>query len=795
MNDPTLDDALALHKQGRLAEAAEIYRAIIAQTPNEPDAHNLLGLTEAASGRFNEALALIDQAIALSPQDERYHLNGAGVLRALGRFSEALEYADQAVDIRNDYLEGWMSRGQILTFLNRLEEALRCYDKAVRLRPGDAVVRTYRGALLNDMQDYRVAIVDFDVAIGNDPVHVKAYQGRAQARSRINALQGALDDLNRAHEISPGQGDILFGRGMILAALRHDEEALDDFEEALHLLPDDARVRKEIGDIFSRANRLADALNSFDRALELNPDYAEAHNSRGLIMMSLGRFDDALAAFDRAMKIAPALPEVKYNRAQTLSQLRRFPEAEAAFSQLVAAGHNMPFLQGHRFAAQLQSCDWSDYAARSRRIAESVMAGVQADTPFNFLMHGTSAALQLKAAQIFVETTCPRREPPMFQRPDAGQGKIKLAYLSADFNNHATMLLAAGLFAAHDRQKFEVTGMSFGADDGSEISKAVRSMFDRFIDVHNVSDFEAAKTISDLGIDIAVDLKGHTANSRPGILSYRPSPVQIQFLGFPATMGADYIDYIIADRHLVPEGQESNYAEKIIRLPVSYQVNDNRRPMPEGRPLRIDHGLPSEGFVFCCFNNSFKITPYIFDIWMRLLQNVPGSVLWLLESTTETAGNLRREASTRGVDPARLVFAKRTSFPQHLERHQLADLFLDTLPCNAHTTASDALWMSLPVLTCSGQTFTSRVCGSLLKAFGMPELVAESLADYETLALRIATSPEFLTELKTKAAGQRLASALFDVKVFRDKIETAYAAAWQRRLAGLPPAHIDVAMP
>jgi protein O-GlcNAc transferase len=367
-----------------------------------------------------------------------------------------------------------------------------------------------------------------------------------------------------------------------------------------------------------------------------------------------------------------------------------------------------------------------------------------------------------------------------------------MAYVSADFHEHATAYLMAGLFEAHDKERFEITAVSFGPDAADAMRARLKPAFDRFVDVRGTSDREVARMLHNLEIDIAIDLKGFSANSRTGIFAQRAAPLQVNYLGYPGTLGADYIDYIIADRHVIPPGHEGYYTEKVVRLPETYQVNDSKRSVADWSPGRAEIGLPDPGFVFCCFNSNYKITPDIFAVWMRLLERVTGSVLWLLETNAAASDNLRREAQRRGVAPERLVFAPPMPLDRHLARHRLADLFLDTRPVNAHTTASDALWAGLPLVTCTGDAFAGRVAASLLDAVGLPELITQNLNDYEALALQLATTPSLLSDIRAKLARNRPLHPLFDTDRQRRHIESAYIAMWERYQRGEPPASFTV---
>ena len=458
--------------------------------------------------------------------------------------------------------------------------------------------------------------------------------------------------------------------------------------------------------------------------------------------------------------------------------MRLRPDYADAFSQLVY----------HR----AQACEWDNYQADQEKLVDMVRHGVRVP-PFYLLSTPASASDQLICAQQWIRPIRPPpREATFEHEASVESGRIRLGYLSGDFHQHATAQLMAELFERHNRDRFEVFAYSYGPDDNSPMRARLSSAFDRFVDIRALSHREAARRIHADKVDILVDLKGYTHHARPAISAYRPAPVQVSYLGYPATMGADFIDYIIVDPFVVPASQQPFFSERLVHLPGSYQVNDRRREVASARTSRQDWGLPTEGLVLCSFNNSYKISPAFFDIWMRLLRSVPGSVLWLLEANALVKGNLRSEAEKRGVDSGRLIFAPVVPSAEHLGRHRHADLFLDTLPCNAHTTASDALWAGLPVLTCSGDTFAGRVAGSLLMAIGMPELVTRSLEEYEQAALALARDPQRLIALRQKLKNNRDASALFDLPKLTGNIEAAYARMWQTWLSGQTPAAFSI---
>lgn len=414
-------------------------------------------------------------------------------------------------------------------------------------------------------------------------------------------------------------------------------------------------------------------------------------------------------------------------------------------------------------------------------------------SPFTFLALCPDLEEQRLCAERYLADKI-RQSPAALARGGArGDGRIRLAYLSADFREHPVAQCIHELLRIHDRTRFEVLGVSLGADDASEMRAKVKASFDRFLDVGRMGDAEAAAAIRDLGADIIVDLTGFTKGCRPGILAHRPAPLQVAYLGYPGTTGAGFIDYLLADRFVIPEEHERHYSERVVILPDSYMANHSLRAVGEPANGRAGAGLPEGAFVFCSFNNSYKITPEVFGAWMRLLQKIDRSVLWLYYDSPFAEGNLRREAAARGVDPGRLVYARRVDrVEDHYARYRLADLFLDTT-YNAHVTACDALWAGLPLLTCTGSSFATRVAGGLLHSLGLPELVTASLADYERAALALATDPERLRALREKLEHARKAGPLFDADRFRRHIESAFTTMWEIHRRGEPPRGLAVA--
>jgi len=607
-------------------------------------------------------------------------------------------------------------------------------------------------------------------------------------------LNEAVQRIGQAIAVNPAAPEAHSNQAHALQGLRRFEDALAACDRALALKPDHPEALNNRGNALLDLGRAADALASYDRALAVHAAFPQALSNRGNALRALGRLPEALESYRRALQMWPDFPAALDNCGRVLRDLKRYDEAAPLFARLLAVAPNQPYAPGLLFDTRLNCCEWTGYDAMSAALTAAIERGERVDAPQSFVSHTLQPMAQRKCAELYSAAEWPEVAAPLPARPGGGADgqRIHVCYLSADLHEHATAHLMAGLFEAHDRTRFEVTAVSFGPDDGSPMRARLNRAFERFVDVRDKSDREMAGLLHGLGVDIAVDLKGYTAANRAGILARRVAPVQVNYLGFPCSMGAPFIDYIVADRHLIPARHELAYSEKIVRLPDSYQVNDDKRQIDDRTPERAQLGLPASGFVFCSFNNSFKIRPQIFDVWMRLLRDIEGSVLWLLDDNAAASASLRREAEQRGVAADRLVFAPRLPLSAHLARHRAADLFLDTFPYNAHTTASDALWAGLPLVTLQGETFASRVAASLLHATGLPELVTESLADYEALSRTLAASPALLAQLRNRLGRQNKALPLFNTDRFRRHIEQAYVAMHERAGRGDSPQAFEV---
>lgn len=615
----------------------------------------------------------------------------------------------------------------------------------------------------------------------------------AYAANQRGEHEIALAWCARLLQHTPLVPEIWFNQGLAYCGQSNTAAAIAAFQKAAALSSQNADAQNTLGLKLMELGAHSAAEACLNKAIQLAPTSAPAYFNLGGLLAKLQQLPAAATAFRQAISLAPDLADAYYHLGNILVDLRQPKAAVSTYEQALALNPQYPNLAGTILNTRRLMCEWVGDSAHIDSLKIKISRNEPACPPFVLLSLCDSPRLQRLNTELATTTWYPENHTPSSVSKPPHHDKIRIGYFSADFFNHATAYLMAELFELHDRSRFEIYAFSFGPDKQDAMSTRISDAFDHFISVRNQSDQAIATLSRTLEIDIAVDLKGHTLDSRPGIFSFRPAPIQVNYLGYPGTSGARYFDYIIADPTLIPEGSQQHYCEKIAYLPNSYQVNDTHRPIAAQTVTREEYGLPPTGFVYCCFNNSYKISPETFESWMRILQSTTHSILWLLEDNPEAAANLRLEASRYGVASSRLIFAKRMLLPEHLARHRVADLFLDSWPYNAHTTASDALWAGLPVLTYAGKSFASRVAASLLNAIDLPELVTHNPAEYEALAIDLASHPEKLAPLQQKLAHNRLTAPLFDTALFTRHIEAAFTEMYVRSRRDLPLADIYVA--
>jgi protein O-GlcNAc transferase len=745
-------EAFNRYSRGDFKGAERAARKALALAPRDPNLLQLLAAALVGQGRATEAVNLLEKAINTSLATGELLYNLGTALAAAGRHKEAVQRLKQASIAKPRDPDCHNNLGLALLFTNQYADAEVAFGRALKLRP-----------------DWPPALHNLGRAV--------AAQGRHQ--EALNSYSRAIGIGKRA------PAELMVDMGISFRDLGRHSEALASYERALALEPDLAEAYYSRGNALFNLQRHSEALASYDRALVLKPDVAEAHYNRGIALYNLKRFAEALASYDRALALEPGLPEIHHGRGNALNALHRLDESLASYGRSIATNpENLKSLADYVQVASLM-CDWT--AAARDKI--DLLIGCKKPTfePMITLAISDDPAVQRAVAEVFVRNRTTPDIRPVQPSGSATPRKLRLGYLSADFKQHPVGVLMAELVELHDRSRFDVVGFSAGPDDQSAVHQRIKNAFDVFVDVRGMSDASLRQAIQVAQIDIIVDLGGHTTDGRIFALAHRPAPIQATYLGYPGTTGAPFIDYAIVDRFVVPDGTSRFFTEKLAYLPHCYLVSDSKRPIAQRNPSRAEFGLADGAFAFCCFNSPRKINAPVFDVWMRALAAVPGSVLWLVQNNEWATENLRKEAQMRGVDPARLVFAPHLSYADHLAALCLADLFLDTWPYNAHTTASDALWVGLPVLTYSGRSFAGRVAGSLLHAIGIPELITYAVDDYEALAIRLAHGPDILKELRQRLAANVKTAPLFQTDRFSRDIETAFTQMWERYRRGEAP--------
>ncbi len=834
----TLAIAMRHHQAGRLPEAERLYHEILRLDPHNADAMHLLGVIAHQVHKQEAAIDLIGRAIAVRPGIAAYHSNLGNALREHGKLDEAVACYRRALQIKPDYPEACSNLGNALQEQGKLDEAVACYRRALHIKPDyaeahnnlgnalkgqgklDEAAACYRRAIqikpdfaeahnslgntLKDRGKFDEAMVNFRRALHIKPDYAVAYYNLGNDLQERGKFDEAATCYKLVLEIKPDFAEAHNNLGIALQKRGNLDQAMACYRQALQIKPDYAEVCNNLGNALQEQGKLDEAVACYQQCLHIKRDYAEAHSNLGEAYRTLGELDESVAAHQRALQIGPDCAKADYNLGVALQDQGNRDEAVACYRRAIQIKPD--YLSAvDALVHQLQHvCLWQEFGDLPQQVIEAVDEDPGHEnagpvSPFSLLTlpAPTTAKQQQQCARKWVEQRLKSAihlgQSIGFAHPRGAKPRITLGYLSADFRAHATAHLVAELFEKHDRGRFAVFGYSYGPDDGSPMRQRLVDAFDRFVDVKDASFAEAARLIHSDEVDILVDLKGYTQHARSQIPALRPAPIQVNYLGYPGTMGAPFMDYILVDDFVVPPEQQPFFTEQLVHLPGCYQVNDSRREISSRTPSRAECGLPKKGFVFCCFNNSYKITPEVFDVWMRLLKAVRRSVLWLLEGNRYAPANLRREAEARGVAAERLVFAPRQPLlSEHLARHRLADLFLDTFPVNAHTTASDALWAGCPVLTIAGKTFVSRVAGSLLHTLGLPELVTTSLAEYEETALRLSRKARKLANLRTRLEANRTSSSLFDAGRFARNLEKAYVTMWEIHTSGEKPRAFSV---
>ena len=746
--------ALDLHQAGNLSEAKKLYEEVLLTDSQKVVALQMLGLLSAQIKDFPRALTLLTEGLILEPTHWPSFNNLGNVLSELKLFSEALESYENAILLNPTYSDAYNNKGNILEELNRPIEALECYAKAITIKPNYAEALYNAGSLLQKLGKHKESLEHYNKAIASNPRLIGAHINKGNLLRILSRHEDALASYRNAISQNQNSADAYNNIGATLKELKRHKDALNAYQSALEISPRSVETYCNVGNLLQAMGLVEAALEYYDIAIGLNPNHADAHNGKSGALKELKRHEEALSSLRVAAKLDP--------------------KSRFVYSNLVSLDSYV--------------CDWENLSKDYSTLKEQINDENELSDPFCLLPIADDPLLHKKSAELYIQNIAPSINTLSLANVEKNfqRKKIHIGYFSSDFHNHATAHLISKLFECHNKEQFELTAFSFGPVINDDTNIRIRKAFDNFLHVDDKSDQEIAEISRNMKIDIAIDLKGFTKHNRIGIFSYRAAPIQINYLGYPGTLGSNYIDYIIADESLITPDTREYYLEHVIFLPNSYQVNDDSRLIDNKKFERIFFDLPEKAFVFCCFNNNYKITDTHFQSWVRILKNVDESVIWLLEDNQLAAANLRNAAKKYGLDPNRLIFTGRLPPAEHLARHCLADLFLDTYPCNAHTTCSDALWSGLPVLTLAGKTFASRVGASLLNAIDMPELITFSPEEYEQRAINIATNNKAIHDLKKKLSSNRISSSLFNTNLFTHLFENALREAYRLYKADLP---------
>jgi len=709
----------------------------------------------------------------------------------VGNFDEAISILKKLLQIDIHYADTIFDLGCSYAEANRLIEARNIFNCLKLFQKNDERIPYNLGLIYSMQGEHLLALEEYDLSLKIQPNDVEVLINKGVTLIDIKNYILASEVLDKAIQINSNIPEAWSNKGIALHHLNRYQESINAYKEAIKLNHNYYEAWSNLSAPLNSLKRFLEACDACDQALKLKPDYAEGLSNKGLVLVELNRLDAAIVHFDKALSLSPDYAKAWSNKAIALNELKRHEQAIIHYEKSLSLKVGIDWIYGDLLHTKMKICHWLDLSNELEYIPIKISKEEKIILPFVLFALIDDLILHKKNAEIFAQTQFPFN-PALGSIPKStANKKIRVGYFSADFRSHAVSMLAVELFELHDKYSFEIIAFSFGDDDQSHIRQRVANAFNQFIDVRGMSDLDIAKLSRELHVDIAVDLGGYTADNRTGIFAYRAAPIQVSYLGYLGTMGTEYIDYLIADTTIIPEKSKIHYAEKIVYLP-SYQVNDRKRKISDKVFTRDNFGLPDKGFVFACFCSNYKILPIVFDGWMRILKSVEGSVLFLYADNKWVEENTKREAEARGIDSARLIFGKNIPADENLSRYRTCDLFLDTYPYNAGTTASDALWAGLPVLTLNGESFASRIAASLLNSIGLPELITCTQEEYEALAIELALNPKKFEDIKFKLSNNRLTTALFDSSLFTQNLEIAFKQMKKRYDFDLPPDHIAI---
>ena len=712
-----------------------------------------------------------------------------------GKAQEAIDELKPLIDNNPNDAVLFNIRGACNAQLGEPIIAIKDYEKAIEIDSNYSEAHNNLGITYHGLAEPEKALANFEKAFSLKPDKIEVIDVMMSILNEINDPNTSIEYYLKIIKSSPEIFIVHFNLGTAYQELDQTDEAIDSYTQAIKLNPEFADAYLNLGIIFENSGKLNDALQYLKKANEIEPDNLSASFNLGLILRDTGQTDEAIKSFERVIQLSPDNAESYSYLGELFFESRKHNRALTNFNMAFSINPDIDYLFGNLLYTKMQLCHWDNFEENVKILASKIKNNEKVISPFSLMAIEDDPQAQLKASQIYANSNFPKNSFSSLSKilkPYSDHKKIRIGYFSTDFHNHPGMHLMAELFENHDKSKFEIIAFSLGPDKQDKWRKRVVNSFDKFIDVRLKTDQEIVLLARKMEIDIAVNRGGYTQGCRPNIFANSCAPIQVNFLGFPGTTGDDYIDYIIADQTIIPSENKKYFSEKIVYMPDTYQVNMSKRDISNQPLSRHNLGLPEQGFIFCCFNGNHKITPACFGSWMRILKAVPGSVLWLYANNEDVISNILNTASRFGISENRIIFANNVPVEDHLNRISQADLFLDTLPYNAHTTSSDALRMGVPVLTLIGNSFASRVAASLLNSVNMPELITTSQDAYESLAIELALNSEKLDGIKKKLIGNLPTSALFNSRAFAKYLELAFESMHQKSQLEIRHEHIFV---
>lgn len=786
-------EGISYANQKQFVKATQCFKKAIKFNKN-PHSYYFLGLTSQLSGDMQDAEKHYKEAVEVDPYFSMAHNNLGVILLEKKDFKNAAFHLESSIAADSKNAFAYVNLGNAYRSLDREEEAVESWNKAILKNPHLPEAYNNLGLIKYKQERFNNAVEFLKKAIEVDPNYPPPYFHLGVIYAKENQLDLAIKYLEKHIKITLPSEEALGLLGNIYLRLGEYDKSLASFNKALEVQPNSAFIINDLGNLYKSMGNLNNAMECYKKALSINPNSSGSQHNVGVVYFNLGMYEEAKEAFKKALDVNPSLATSHYHLGLLFEREKKLDFAAQNLLKALKINPKMSEALGVLVYILMKSCDWEEYRKRSRELdkltLEEIKKGIRTgETPFLSTIRKGDPQLNIKIAKDtsrHIGRSVSNVLSPFVFSDRKKKKIITIGYLSNDFYDHATTHLILGLFNKHNKNKFKINVYSYGLSDKSNYRQKIEKECDKFIDISELSHPEAAKQIYKDGVDILVDLKGYTRDSRLEIAALKPAPIVVNYLGYPGSTGALFFDYIIVDKTIVSQGMAPYYTEKLVYLPDSYQINDNNREIGKIEYKRKNFNLPEDGIIFSCFNHTYKIDSKTFSVWMKILKKVPKSTLWLLESNSFAVENIKEEVKKYGINPNRIIFSSLLPNDRHLARLKLADIALDTFTCNGHTTTSDALWTGLPVVTLLGKHFASRVSASLLSAVGLTELIAKTEEEYERFAVKLANSSDLVKSLKEKLAKNKLEKPLFNTEKFVVNLEKAYIEMWKNFLSGKP---------